>query len=202
MRNWRKFRRSRETGDRSQSGRRRRLQRQARTPRDCGIAGSVRADIARLSPGQRGTPGDVSPFQSLGRSAPVRLAMLPETLRRRRDPVAPGRRLPSAPPSRRHCVAATRSGDFRERLFRISAGSHRGRVLEHALHANHLVTEPVGVDRAVSCPLSLGDVSIHNCLTVHRAGTNRTAKPRRAFAVVCQVVPEIHATAASTRSNE
>jgi hypothetical protein len=69
-------------------------------------------------------------------------------------------------------------------------GSHRGRVLEHALHANHFVAEPDGVDGAVSCPLSLGDVSIHNCLTVHRAGANRTARPRRAFAVVCQVVPE------------
>ncbi len=69
-------------------------------------------------------------------------------------------------------------------------GSHRGPVLEHALHGHHLVTEPIGVDQAISCPLSLGDVSIHNCLTVHRAGTNRTAKSRRAFAVVCQVAPE------------
>jgi ectoine hydroxylase-related dioxygenase (phytanoyl-CoA dioxygenase family) len=69
-------------------------------------------------------------------------------------------------------------------------GSHRGPVLEHALHGHHLVAEPMGVDRAISCPLSPGDVSIHNSLTVHRAGANRTAKPRRAFAVVCQVVPE------------
>ncbi|MGO4438817.1 phytanoyl-CoA dioxygenase family protein [Rhizobium sp. RAF56] len=81
-------------------------------------------------------------------------------------------------------------------------GSHRGGVLEHALHANHFVAEPDGVVGAVSCPLSLGDVSVHNCLTMHRAGINRTARPRRAFAVVCQVVPEIHATTASTRSNE
>ena len=69
-------------------------------------------------------------------------------------------------------------------------GSHRGPVLEHALYRHHLVTEPISADRAISCPLSLGDVSIHNCLTVHRAGANRTAKPRRAFAVVCQVAPE------------
>lgn len=69
-------------------------------------------------------------------------------------------------------------------------GSHRGRVLEHALHANHFVADPDGVEAAISCPLSVGDVSVHNCLTVHRARANRTDKPRRAFAVVCQVAPE------------
>jgi hypothetical protein len=69
-------------------------------------------------------------------------------------------------------------------------GSHRGRVLDHALHANHFVAKPDGVEAAISCPLSIGDVSVHNCLTVHRARANRTAKPRRAFAVVCQVTPE------------
>ncbi len=67
-------------------------------------------------------------------------------------------------------------------------GSHRGPVLEHELHANHFVANP-GVDRGTSCPLSLGDASVHNCLTVHRASANRTLRPRRAFAVVCQVVP-------------
>ena len=68
-------------------------------------------------------------------------------------------------------------------------GSHREGVLEHAFHGNHFVAEPDDVDAAVSCPLSPGDVSVHNCLTMHRAGANQTAKPRRAFAVVCQVVP-------------
>jgi hypothetical protein len=66
-------------------------------------------------------------------------------------------------------------------------GSHRGPVLEHEFHGHHLVAEPQGADAAVSCPLSVGDASVHNCMTVHRAGPNRTAKPRRAFAVVCQV---------------
>jgi Phytanoyl-CoA dioxygenase (PhyH) len=79
---------------------------------------------------------------------------------------------------------------FESSCLEYLPGSHRGPVLEHALHGHHLVTEPIGVDRAISCPLNLGDVSIHNCLTVHRAGANHTARPRRAFAVVCQVAPE------------
>jgi Phytanoyl-CoA dioxygenase (PhyH) len=66
--------------------------------------------------------------------------------------------------------------------------SHQGPVLAHTLHGHHFVAEPRNVDAAVPCPLSVGDASVHNCLTVHRAGSNRTAKPRRAFAVVCQVV--------------
>jgi hypothetical protein len=66
-------------------------------------------------------------------------------------------------------------------------GSHRGPVLEHTFHGHHLVAEPQGADAAVSCPLSVGDASVHSCTTVHRAGPNRTAKSRRAFAVVCQV---------------
>jgi Phytanoyl-CoA dioxygenase (PhyH) len=81
--------------------------------------------------------------------------------------------------------ATTQSG-----CLEFLPGSHRGPVLEHAVHGHHLVTEPIDVDRAISCALNLGDVSIHNCLTVHRAGANRTARPRRAFAVVCQVAPE------------
>ena len=66
-------------------------------------------------------------------------------------------------------------------------GSHRGPLLPHALRGHHYVAEPCDGDAAVSCPLSLGDASVHTCLTVHRAGPNRTARPRRAFAVVCQV---------------
>jgi hypothetical protein len=66
-------------------------------------------------------------------------------------------------------------------------GSHRGPVLEHVLHGHHFVAEPHGVNAAVNCPLNVGDISVHTCLTVHRAGANRTARPRRAFAVVCQV---------------
>ncbi len=66
-------------------------------------------------------------------------------------------------------------------------GSHRGPLLEHGVHDHHFVAEPHNGDAAVSCPLSVGDASAHNCLTVHRAGPNRTARPRRAFAVVCQV---------------
>jgi hypothetical protein len=66
-------------------------------------------------------------------------------------------------------------------------GSHQGPVLEHALHGHHFVVEPHEVIAAVNCPLSVGDASVHNCMTVHRAGANRTSRPRRAFAVVCQV---------------
>ena len=65
--------------------------------------------------------------------------------------------------------------------------SHRGPILEHVLHEHHFVAKPHGVDAAMKCPLGLGDASVHNCLTVHRAGANRTARPRRALAVVCQV---------------
>jgi hypothetical protein len=66
--------------------------------------------------------------------------------------------------------------------------SHQGPVLDHTLHGHHYVAEPRNVDTAVACPLSVGDASVHNCLTLHRAGSNRTARPRRAFAVVCQAV--------------
>ncbi len=66
-------------------------------------------------------------------------------------------------------------------------GSHRGPLLAHALHGHHYVAEPGGAEAAAACPLSVGDASVHTCLTVHRAGANRTAGPRRAFAVVCQV---------------
>ena len=66
-------------------------------------------------------------------------------------------------------------------------GSHRGPVLKHVVHGHHFVAEPQGVDAAVNCLLSIGDASAHNCLTVHRAGANRTSRPRRAFAVVFQV---------------
>jgi hypothetical protein len=69
-------------------------------------------------------------------------------------------------------------------------GSHQRPVLEHALHGHHFVAEPENENGATASPLDLGDVSVHNCLTAHRAGANRTAKPRRAFAVVCQVTPE------------
>ncbi len=69
-------------------------------------------------------------------------------------------------------------------------GSHRDGVFEHTLHGHHFVAEPAGVEGAVSCPLNLGDVSVHSCLTMHRAGANRTDRPRRAFALVCQVLPE------------
>ena len=68
--------------------------------------------------------------------------------------------------------------------------SHRGPVLEHALDGHHFVAQVDRVDPPTTCQLDLGDVSVHNCLTLHRAGPNRTLKPRRAFAVVCQVVPQ------------
>lgn len=66
-------------------------------------------------------------------------------------------------------------------------GTHLGPLLPHAFHDHHLVAAPGDVDRAVACPLEPGDVSVHHCLTVHQAGTNRSDRPRRAFAVVCQV---------------
>ena len=66
-------------------------------------------------------------------------------------------------------------------------GSHRGPLLDHKLHERHFVTQSHGVDAGVACPLSIGDACVHSCMTVHRAGANQTARPRRAFAVVCQV---------------
>jgi hypothetical protein len=68
-------------------------------------------------------------------------------------------------------------------------GSHLGPLLGHSVQGHHLVTSPPGRGAAVSCPLELGDVSVHSCLTAHRAGPNRTSRPRRALAIVCQIRP-------------
>lgn len=63
-------------------------------------------------------------------------------------------------------------------------GSHRGDVLPHRLihpdsHGLQLVDgdEPAG---AVACPLPAGGATVHAGRTLHCAGPNRTAEPRRA----------------------
>lgn len=66
-------------------------------------------------------------------------------------------------------------------------GSHRGPVLPHAspggdprIHALECVGD---FDRAkaVACPLPAGGCTIHHCRTLHSAGPNRSAEPRRAY---------------------
>jgi ectoine hydroxylase-related dioxygenase (phytanoyl-CoA dioxygenase family) len=64
--------------------------------------------------------------------------------------------------------------------------SHRQGVLAHHPINNDPRVHGLEVDNldataVVPCPIAAGGVTIHNCRTLHYAGPNRTAEPRRAY---------------------
>ena len=68
-------------------------------------------------------------------------------------------------------------------------GSHSLDVLPHrqptAEGPEPLVLDPpVDVSRAVACPLRAGGATAHYCRTLHFAGANTSARPRRALTVI------------------
>ncbi len=67
-------------------------------------------------------------------------------------------------------------------------GSHRGPLLTHRsiggdprIHGLEALGVPV--ERAVPCPLPAGGATFHDCRTLHCAGPNLSAGPRRAYAI-------------------
>lgn len=67
-------------------------------------------------------------------------------------------------------------------------GSHVSGLRPHHLHDDHLVVNEIDSTRAVACPLLAGEAVVHHCCTLHTASPNKTNLPRRAFAIVCQVI--------------
>jgi ectoine hydroxylase-related dioxygenase (phytanoyl-CoA dioxygenase family) len=68
-------------------------------------------------------------------------------------------------------------------------GSHRDDIHWHD-HINHdprvhgLMTDEADAARAVACPLPPGGATFHHSRTLHFAGPNKTANPRRAYIAV------------------
>jgi len=81
-------------------------------------------------------------------------------------------------------------------------GSHRGAVVRH-FHLGYdpavrgLATDEVDPADAVLCPIPAGAATVHDCLTLHYAGPNRTARPRRAYVLVFKAPSRPVAGAAS-----
>lgn len=72
-------------------------------------------------------------------------------------------------------------------------GSHDHDVRPHRLvdpdaHALE-VAEDVPTTEAVACPIPAGGCTIHHCRTLHYAGPNHSAAPRRAFIMGFQLPP-------------
>jgi ectoine hydroxylase-related dioxygenase (phytanoyl-CoA dioxygenase family) len=68
-------------------------------------------------------------------------------------------------------------------------GSHALDVLPHrkpkSVAPEPLVLDPpVDVSGAVSCPLPAGGATAHYCRTLHFAGSNTSARPRRALTAI------------------
>lgn len=75
-------------------------------------------------------------------------------------------------------------------------GSHRREVLPHH-PINHdprvhglEVDAPVDAAEAVACPLPAGGATFHLARTLHYAGENRTAEPRRAYIMMFGTPPQ------------
>lgn len=66
-------------------------------------------------------------------------------------------------------------------------GSHKGELLPHYPLAegpySAIATAHVDIAKAVPCPITQGDITIHNSRTVHYAGPNITDRPRLAWSV-------------------
>jgi len=67
-------------------------------------------------------------------------------------------------------------------------GTHTGPLLPHKHESHHLVTVVSSAAPTVVSDLVPGDATAHHCFTVHRATANSTDRPRRALAIVCQVL--------------
>lgn len=67
------------------------------------------------------------------------------------------------------------------------SGSHLGGVRPHHPHDDHLVADSVDSSQAIACPAAAGEAIAHHCCTLHYAGPNTTAQPRRALVIVFQV---------------
>jgi ectoine hydroxylase-related dioxygenase (phytanoyl-CoA dioxygenase family) len=66
-------------------------------------------------------------------------------------------------------------------------GTHKEQVVHpHHGEGEHLVLEAVDAAGEVTCPILPTAAIIHHCLTIHRAGPNRTDGPRRAIGIVCR----------------
>ena len=68
------------------------------------------------------------------------------------------------------------------------SGSQLGELRPHYLQDDNLVAPDVDPSQATACPLSPGEATVHHCYTLHYAGPNKTDRPRRALAIVCQVI--------------
>lgn len=66
-------------------------------------------------------------------------------------------------------------------------GSHLGEVRPHQLHDDHMVAQEIDPSPAVACPIAAGEAIVHHCRTLHCAGPNRTAYPRRSLVIVSQL---------------
>ena len=70
------------------------------------------------------------------------------------------------------------------------AGSHKNGILSHSASCVLGFSQGLGADgltesgREVACPLRRGDLLVHHCSTIHRAGGNTSARLRRALAMV------------------
>jgi len=76
--------------------------------------------------------------------------------------------------------------------------SHRLDVLPHHSIDDNPQIHGIEVDEAervcadsVACPLRAGGASLHHSYTLHYAGRNRSAVPRRAYILVFQLPPEL-----------
>jgi len=75
------------------------------------------------------------------------------------------------------------------------AGSHRrGIVPHHSIghdpRVHGLATDDVEPAQAVACPIPAGGGTIHHCRTLHYAGANRSAEPRRAYIMTFRLPPQ------------
>ncbi len=65
-------------------------------------------------------------------------------------------------------------------------GSHLRGIMPHHPIGNDprvhgLEVDDFNEDEVVACPIPAGSVTVHHCRTLHYAGPNRTAEPRRAY---------------------
>jgi len=68
-------------------------------------------------------------------------------------------------------------------------GSHTRDVIRHRKPVGPgpeplVLDEPVDLSGAVACPLRAGSATTHDCRTLHFAGANTSARPRRALTVI------------------
>jgi ectoine hydroxylase-related dioxygenase (phytanoyl-CoA dioxygenase family) len=76
------------------------------------------------------------------------------------------------------------------------AGSHKGGILPHRSPGDDPKIPAIecaggfNPDEAIPCPMAAGGASVHHGKTLHYAGPNQTAIPRRAYILAFEVPPE------------